>query len=145
MSYTYINGCYAVTTGIRNGFTRFHKCNAQDARFGITYDGSHFTPVRFEVWQFVSYNTEIMQVVYDTKYDSWTVAINERIYDYSPTTSRQINRWIREHSYEFPFTPYDIDMALQECHGITPDVATVTNDNVTYDIRSYDSLMNVWR
>lgn len=140
MSYKYVNGCYEVTTDIRDGFKRFHSMKAQESMFVINDDND----ARFEVWQFVSYATDIMQVVHDLDYDTWVVSCNGNPFSYSPSTSRQVSRWIRENRF-FPFTPNDVRVAYDKCLPITPDISTYSIDNVCFDFHSRYTFHNVWR
>lgn len=140
MSYKYVNGCYEVTTEIRDGFKRFHSMNAQESHFTVNDDDG----TRFEVWQFVSYATDIMQVVHDLEYNTWVVSCNGNPFSYSPSTSRQVSRWIRENRF-FPFTVNDIRVAYNECLPMTPDVASFSFDFVSFDFCSSSVLHRVWR
>ena len=140
MSYKYVNGVFEVTTEIRNGFKRFHSMNAQETSFVVNDDD---VP-RFAVWQFVSYATDIMQVVHDNEYDTWVVSCNGSPFSYSPSTSRQVSRWIRENRF-FPFTPSDVRVAYNECLPITPDIASFSFDNVCFDFCSSSAFRRVWR
>lgn len=130
-SYSYVNGVFVVTTDIRYGFKRFHKCNAQESHFVVNDDDN--IP-RFEIWQFISYATPVIQVVKDMKYDSWIVSCNDNPFGYSPSTSRQIIRWIRERA--FPFSGYDLKEAFALAHNVTPDIATYWK-NISPDIATY--------
>lgn len=141
MSYSYVNGNYRrVTTEIRYGFKRFNSMNAQESHFTVNDDDG----TRFEVWQFVSYATDIMQVVHDLEYNTWVVSCNGNPFSYSPNTGRQVSRWIRENSF-MPFTPSDVRKAYGNCLPITPDIATYSVDNVCFDFHSPRSFHNVWR
>lgn len=141
MSYKYVNGCYEVTIEIRKGFKRFHSMNAQETSFVVNDDNG--IP-RFAVWQFVSYDTDIMQVVHDNEYDTWIVSFNGNPFSYSPSTSRQVSRWIRENRF-FPFTPNDVRVAYDKCLPVTPDISTYSVDNVCFDFHSRYTFHNVWR
>lgn len=141
VSYSYVVGVYVVTTYVRYGFKRFHTMNAQYRVFSTDYD-SELNRDRFTFYQFVSYATDIMQAMYDAKYDSWIVSFNDNPFGYSPSTSRQVSRFIREY---LPFTPNDVRIAYKHCSGITPDIATYHDDNVTYDFHSSVTYHNVWR
>ena len=140
MSYKYVNGCYEVTTEIRDGFKRFHSMNAQESLFVVDDENG----ARFEIWQFVSYATNIMQVVHDLDYDTWVVSCNGNPFSYSPSTSRQVSRWIRENS-TFPFTVDDVRVASNECLPITPEISTFSFDFVCIDFHSPYTFHNVWR
>ncbi len=140
MSYKYVNGCFEVTTDIRNGFKRFHSMNAQHAMFTIDDDKIP----RWIVYQFVSYATNVIQVVKDMKYETFVVSCNGNPFGYSRSTSRQITRWINERWF-FPFTSDDIRFAYNECIPITPDISTFNYDNVTIDFHSSTTFHNVWR
>lgn len=140
MSYKYVNGCYEVTTEIRDGFKRFHSMHAQESLFIVDDENG----ARFEVWQFVSYSTDIMQVVHDLDYDTWVVSCNGNPFSYSPSTSRQVSRWIRENRF-FPFTSSDVRVAYDRCLPVTPNIATYSVDNVCFDFWSSNALCDVWR
>lgn len=143
-SYTYVNGVFVVTTDIRNGFKRFHKCNAQETSFVVNDDDN--IP-RFEIWQFISYATPVIQVVKDMKHNTWIVSCNDNPFGYSRTTSRQISKWISEHA--FPFSAYDLKESQQLAHQITPDISSYWYDcvdlKITYDFHSMYTFHNVWR
>lgn len=140
MSYKYVNGCYEVTTDIRDGFKRFHSMNAQESIFVVDDENG----ARFEIWQFVSYATDIMQVVHDLDYDTWVVSCNGNPFSYSPSTSRQVSRWIRENRF-FPFTISDVRVAYDRCLPVTPNIATYSVDNVCFDFWDSNALCDVWR
>lgn len=135
-SYTYCNGVYQVTTYVRNGFKRFHSMNAQCAEFDIDS--------RWHCWQFVSYNTNICQVMYDSKYDKWHVLFNSDPFDYSRSTSRQVCRWLRENG--FSFAPSIVKEAYNNCQPITSDISEYNYDNVTIRFTSTCNVFNRnWR
>lgn len=141
-SYTYDNGVYMVTTPIYYGFNRFHNCNAQHRHLRIM---NLDRTVTHEVWQFISYDTKICQIEYDHKYDTWHVFLNANVYNYSRTTSKQFNRWIRENNL-FVTVP-DIQNALDKCFSVTPDVSVYYTDSIitvsVYD--NYRAFQRVWR
>lgn len=141
MSYKYVNGCYEVTIEIRHGFKRFHSMNAQESFFRIKDESGD----RFVVWQFVSYATDMIQVVHDLEYDEWIVSCNGNPFSYSPSTSRQVSRWIRESSFRYIFTPQDIRNAYDNCLPVTQDIASYSIDNVCFDFHSPYTFHNVWR
>ena len=147
MSYTYVNGCYEITTEIRAGFKRFHRCNAQESLFTIPEDSSNYAVSRWYVWQFISYATPIVQVIRDTKYDTWSVTFNCNPYGYSQTTSRQVNRWIYEHRNVFPFDVEDVRIAIDNQHVVTPDVSVFncSDINIEFEFRNRNTFDRVWR
>ena len=138
-SYTYCNGVYNVTTYIRNGYKRFHTMNAQCAEFNIDD--------RLKCWQFVSYNTNICQVIFDSKFYDWYVMFNDNPFGYSSSTTRQVSRWIREN--RFPFTGNDVRIAYSNCRGVTPNVAEYDTiretENVYMNFVSPDVINRNWR
>ena len=142
MEYTYVNGDYVVHTPIYYGFKRFHKCKAQHRHLRIM---NLDQTVTHDVWQFISYNTKICQIEYNHEYDSWRVFINSSVYDYSRTTTKQFNRWVRE-NFKL-ITVGCIRHALENCFSVTPDVSVYYTDNIitvsVYD--SYRAFKRVWR
>lgn len=139
-SYSYPNGCFEITTHIKDGFKRFHNCRAQYSKFVLNDDDN--IP-RFIVYQFISYATPVIQIVRDMKYDKYIVSCNENPFGYSPTTSRQISRWL--HEIVTPIDSYTIRHAYDVARPITPDIATYHYDNVTIDFHSSFTFHNVWR
>ena len=143
--YEYDNGIYHVTTYIRDDFKRFHTMNAQyrigyQEDFGGIYNNSSYH--RFKLYQFVSYNTDIMQAMHDAITDTWIVSFNNNPFGYSRSTSRQVCRFVNEF---LPFSPNDIRIAYENCKGVTSDIATYHNDNVSFDFHSSYTFHNVWR
>ena len=114
--------------------------NAQESIFVVDDENG----ARFEIWQFVSYATDIMQVVHDLDYDTWVVSCNGNPFSYSPSTSRQVSRWIRENRF-FPFTISDVRVAYDRCLPVTPNIATYSVDNVCFDFWDSNALCDVWR
>jgi hypothetical protein len=133
--YKYVNGVYEVYTPIHDGFKRFHSMNAQYRVQEI--DGT-------KVWQFISYATPILQVV---RYDNvrWLVSFLGNPFDYSPSTSRQVSRFIRENV--FPFTASDVRDLLDSCSlSGTPDCSSsFMSETVCIEFRSKASMIRVWR
>lgn len=143
--YEYCNGVNNVNTYVRDNFKRFHTMSAQyriafQEEFGGTYNNSSYH--RFKLYQFVSYATDIMQAMYDAKNDSWIVSFNDNPFGYSPSTSRQLSRFVREY---LPFTLNDIRIAYDNCNGVTPNIATYHIGNITFDFHSSHTFHNVWR
>lgn len=126
---------------IREGFDRFHSMNAQTSTFGLDDNGS----TRFLVMQFVSYDTNIMQVIYDYKYNTVTVYCNDNPFNWSCSTSRQLSRWLYE-SYMIPFDAGILRKAYNNCHNITPNVAVYRDHNIEFNFYedSY-SFNSIWR
>lgn len=139
-SYSYTNGCFEVTTQIRNGFKRFHNCRAQHAKFVLNDDDN--IP-RFIVYQFISYATPVIQIVRDMKYDSYIVSCNENPFGYSRTTSRQISKWL--HEIVTPIDSYTIRHAYDVARPVTPNVSTYKYDNVIIDFRFNGTFDRIWR
>lgn len=113
---------------IREGFKRFHSMNAQTSTFGLTDNGE----TRFLVMQFVSYETDIIQVIYDYKYNEYRVYCNGNPFNWSCSTSRQLSRWL----YESPMVPFDagqLKSAYNNCHSITPDLSIYRYYNIEYN------------
>lgn len=125
---------------IREGFERFHSMNAQARTFGIDENGSR----RWLVMQFVSYDTNICQIVYDYKYDSVQVYCNDDPFNWSCTTSRQLSRWLYE-SYMINFDSSTLRMAYRNAHSVTPDVSLYRYYNTTFEFRSSDTFNTIWR
>lgn len=125
---------------IREGFERFHSMNAQTSTFVLDDNGS----TRFLVMQFVSYDTNIMQVIYDYKYDTVTVYCNDNPFGWSCSTSRQLSRWLYE-SYMIPFDSGLLRMAYEKAHSVTPDLSRYECHNMTFEFRSSDTFGRVWR
>lgn len=113
-SYSYCNGVYNVTTYVRDGFQRFHTMNAQCSAFNIAE--------RYTCWQFISYATEICQIMYDHKYNVWHACFSSNPFGYSSSTSRQVSRWLRELSdaVKCPITPAMVRKAYLNARAITP-------------------------
>lgn len=98
--YEYDNGYYHCKTPIRNGFKRFHKCNAQERCFTIDLTDAINEGQAQHVFQFISYNTPICQIIYaPTHYGiQWHIYVDENTYEFSRTTTKQFNRWLNEHA-----------------------------------------------
>lgn len=151
MSYTYVNGIWSVTTDIRDGFKRFHNCNAQARNiYHCNSDGIMVD----HVLQFISYNTEICQIVklYDYSDYEYYVWVNEDAYSYSRTTTRQFNRWINELArYDANGIPIWMDASyirnMVEC--ATPELClnVVLDDinKVRLFVVSHEVLVKGWR
>ena len=97
-SYKYVNGCYVVTTEIRDGWHRLNHCNAQY---------QHLRRKGFEYWNLISYATPICRVTHITldKHDTWNMDVTG-YYDCSPSTIRQLQRFLR--MFDLPYTLNDI-------------------------------------
>lgn len=135
MEYSYVNGCMLVHQDILPGYKRFNRCNAQWARFKIEY---------LDIIQFISYSTKILQIVNNTKYDTWELSIVDCCFDYSQTTNRQISKFLA--SVAQPFTTYDIRQAVKYCHSVTPDIGVYdVSDKQLIKLCSKQSLNIVWR
>lgn len=97
-SYSYVNGCYSVTTEIRAGWKRLYKCNAQVQHL-ISQDGNT------EHWNLISYATPICRV---TRH----VIDNESVYrvdlshdwNCSVSTQRQLAKFFA--MYSLPCSNY---------------------------------------
>ena len=140
-SYTYDNGIYMVTTPIYDGFHRFHGCNAQEKKLVINDEKG----ARFIVWQFISYNTRIAQVMRDLEHNCYIVYLHGNPYDYSRTTNKQFNRWLREKYFSHLITPMIVNRAYDECNAITPNVSVYMYGNIRIEFRSTDEFDRVWR
>ncbi len=113
MAYKYTKGVFEVTTPIRDGFKRFHKCNAQYKIETFLFDDEMTvrgarTQTRYA---FISYNTPMVYALYDNKYDNWFVCVNDNIDNYSKSTSRQLDRFFGE--YGIPLNVLNIKVALR--------------------------------
>lgn len=97
-SYSYVNGCYQVTTQIRDGWHRLNHCNAQY---------QHLRRDFFEYWNLISYATPICRVSHITHngHDIWHMDVTG-YYDCSPSTTRQLQRFLR--MFGLPYTVNDI-------------------------------------
>ena len=143
-SYQYVNGCYVVNTPITEPYRRFHGCNAQHANFTV-YDDSRQLLPRYDVYQFISYATKVCQVLHDLKHDRWRIVVDCRVFNYSPTTTRQVGRWIRE-TFGGVFDVTDIRHALTRSKPVTPNMGTYDiTGSITCDVVSNAKLESVWR
>lgn len=97
---------------------------------------------RFVIKQFISYDTPIAQYTYDTKYDSYHIAVNEKCFKFSSSTTRQFSRWLSE---ETIFSASDIYDALSMELPSTPDVSDYRMIKGTISIASKNYLDRVWR
>ena len=144
--YDYVNGCYAIHTEIMEGFKRFHKCNAQERHF-FTYSDYYELIPECEVWQFVSYATPIVQIIHFVKSDDWLLTFNGNPYGYSPTTSRQFNRWLREHERWFGISaPKCISDGYEKAKRVTSEIKRYRwSDNVELEYVSQNIMTHNWR
>ena len=140
MAYTYDDGVYVRRVEIMPGWHRFKSCNAQECKRVFDEDGIP----RFIVWQLISYETPIIKVVKDLKWYEWNVVCNGNPFGYSPSTTRQVSRWISSHA--FPFTPNDLRDAYDNCVSVTPDLSTYgVRSFLHFEFRSNHSFKRVWR
>lgn len=100
--YEYVNGDFVVHTDIREGYKRFRQCNAQYKRRAVG---------DVEQIVFISYATMIMVVYHYPKTHSWNVKINDKAFNYSPTTTRQISKFLN--TEKLPFGCADLQKAIQ--------------------------------
>ena len=140
MAYTYDNGIYIRHVEILPGWRRFKSCNAQERKVIIDDEGIP----RFIVWQLISYETPIIQVVKDLKWYAWDIVCNDNPFGYSPSTTRQVGKWISSHA--FPFTPNDLRIAYDNCVCVTPNLSTYdVRSFLHFEFRSNHSFKRVWR
>ena len=130
-SYTYYNQTgFKYTTDIRDGWHRLNHCNAQY---------QHLKREGFEYWNLISYATPICRVAHITHngHDSWHMDVSS-YYDYSPTTIRQLQKFLA--MFNLPFTFSDI----REQELI--DKGMVTNEPVmSVTFRSVNELEGYFR
>lgn len=125
---------------IRDGFERFHSMNAQDRV--LTFEDTNDPNIT--ILQFVSYDTNIMQVTINHSTNRFIVVCNENPFDWSCSTSRQLSRWL----YESRYLPFDADtlrMAYANCNSVTPDVSVYEWFLFTFEFRSSDAFNRIWR
>lgn len=125
---------------IRDGFERFHSMNAQSRVMGF----KDTNDANITVLQFVSYNTNIMQVTIYHATNRFTVVCNENPFNWSCSTSRQLSRWLHESRY-LPFDYDTLRMAYENCNSVTPDVSVCEWFLFTFEFRSSDSFNRIWR
>lgn len=143
MKYSYDNSSSVKNYNkkIRKGFKRFHSMNAQEKMFELEDNGT----VRFKIMQFVSYDTEIMQIVYDYKHNWYNVYCNDSVFDWSCSTSRQLSRWLREQQ-DIPFDFEFLRNVYSRCYPVTPDLSVLRFGIVEYNFYSnYSAFIKNWR
>ena len=119
-------------------FSRLNKCKAY-------YNHRFYEGTRLELFQLISYDAKVMQAIYDAKYDSWHIWLNDKYYMYSRTTIQHIYKFIKK--FRIPITSL-VDVR-DKCVNITPDVSVyyITDRYCDIEISVYsDSEFNrIWR
>lgn len=125
-------------------FRRLNKCKAWYNHIFIG-DGHSSSNNRYELFQLQSYSARVLQAIYDCKYDSWHISLNERYYLYSRTTIQHIYKFIRE--FDIPIT--SLAEIRDNCIPITPDVSvyyiTDKDSDIEVSIYSDSAFKKIWR
>lgn len=103
---------------------RFHNCNA---RVFIVEDSN-----RYKVIQFVSYQTAVCRVWFDAKTNKLERVCFGRFSKFSPTTTRQVSRFLREYIED----ETELQFAVASFKAFNPDkgkIAVCTRDLTTYE------------
>lgn len=144
-SYKYLVDCGYYTTyakvEIRPNYRRFHSMCAQES-FEVLRDANDETRI-FKAWSFVSYDTPICRVWYDSKWDVWYYTVNAEYFNHSNSTIHQFSRWLREHT---SFISYmSIKHLSQQPKSGTPDISTISYaNNVHVSFCSDDYIRDVF-
>ena len=135
--YTYNNGISNISQEILPEFKQFHRCNAQWHEFifnavehGMSsdYDGKTYT--------LISYSTWIIHCSWNRS--GWILYVNSDAYEYSATTSKQLNRFLREIGVP-DTTIANLKTAIEQS---TSDIFWC--DNCLISLMSSDALCNKW-
>lgn len=81
---------------------QFHKCNARVIAFTDRREG-------VRIVQFTSYQTAVCRLYYDVESNELFQVDFGRYAKYSPTTTRQVSRFIREYLADEPERAYVLD------------------------------------
>lgn len=124
-------------------FSRLNKCKAW-FNHCLIGDGSN-SPNRYELLQLQSYNARVLQAIYDNKYDSWHIALNDKYYMYSPTTIQHIYKFIKR--FDIPIT--SLAEIRDKCIPVTPDVSvyyiTDRDSDIKVSVYSDSAFNRIWR
>lgn len=153
--YEYDNGYYHCKTPIRDGFKRFHKCNAQESHFTLELTDDINAGQPQHVFQFISYNTPICQIIYAPAHYGikWYIYIDENAYEFSRTTTKQFNRWLNEHArygtlqdvWPRWLDSYYVRSLFDNREQYTPTSATNADASKQVAMLVCDDLSRVWR
>lgn len=138
--YTYDNGIYTITQEILPHFKRYHNCNAQ-YHVNVFKGKEHGLTdcVNAETYTFISYSTWLLHASHNR--NGWILYINPSAYDYSCTTTRQLNRFMRE--YNIPITMQEIKASLQEAIKENTNIVWC-NNTIIIRVMSSNEISNMW-
>ena len=122
---------------------RLNKCKAH-YRIMTFDDDIYNVESRWTVYQLVSYETKIMQCIYDSKYDKWSVDCSPYITT-SRTTIMHVYKFLRN-VVEMPMSE-GIAYIRDTRHGITPELSMWFDSvfDVEWSFWSNDAFGRVWR
>lgn len=139
ISYTYYNGVFQVTTEIKPKFKRYHSCNAQ---YHISVfngkDHGMNEKVDSKTYTLISYDTWIIHCSWNR--NGWILYVNPNAYEYSVTTTRQLNRFITE--YHIPITMNDIKEAINI--SVKENTNIVWCDDIIIRFMSSSEICDMW-
>lgn len=137
--YTYNNGYSTISQEILPHFKRYHNCNAQ-YHINVFKGKEHGMSDRVdsECYTFISYSTWILIASHNSS--GWVLYLNPHAYEYSGTTTRQLNRFLRE--YNIPITMKEIKEAIQE--SVKENTNIVWCNSIIIRIMSSNEISNMW-